>query len=164
MIQKIFEVKIVDVDYFDRFRATKPEPEVKHFVSLQEAWAFYKESKAKDFCWSNDHTRTTYFSMKFMFVPEEHIRHGYVRGYEYQYKDTDYIHKKYFSKPWFKKNYEVDKQWLSFYVQPAFTPTEQLCHRKIKTIPNDEVKIVSDTDDDLFIPFDDGDEDDTIFL
>lgn len=131
MLKTIYEVKVYHEDYFDHFRSSEPKPEVHQFDTLQEAWNFYSTSRTYDYNWPRDHSRTTSrIHKKTVFVVDVQPKHGYVRGYRRNYtRDTEFIERQYLNKPWFKKNYECDKNWLSFYTQPAFTPCEVLCHR-----------------------------------
>ena len=54
-----FYVVVEERDWFQHYGANNPSRE-KVFDTLEEAWAYYKESVKKDFCWPGDHERTTH--------------------------------------------------------------------------------------------------------
>ena len=76
MIKSEWVVETNVYDYFDydgRYRYRE-----KHFSSLKEAFAYYKEEKAYDVEW-DDHTQKTKISHIFVYENEEKIRQEKIR-------------------------------------------------------------------------------------
>lgn len=125
MVKIIWKVRVHHFDYFDHFRGnTEDRDNVNTFDSLKEAWAFYKESKAQDYCWEGDHERMTCRPWsEVVAVEETQPKHGYVRGHglnllsywgSHSFNGTPascaVVERWYTNKPWFKKWFKYDKE------------------------------------------------------
>lgn len=110
MLKTFYEVRIYHEDYFDHYRSSENKPQVEQFGSLIDAFKFYKESKAKDYCWPGDHERSTFRPVKkIVFVNEQQSKHGYVRGHEY-HRDLPWET----LEPWYRKPLKKDKDGFVF--------------------------------------------------
>ena len=110
MLKTIYEVSVHHEDYFDHFRSTIIKPDVEVFDSLIKAFIYYKDSKAKDFCWPGDHKRYTSRPVrKVIFVDEnkQECKHGYVRGHSFSWI-FDRVEDKYSQYKKYRPKYDND--------------------------------------------------------